>query len=99
MKLAKDYFSDSRNGKYFPPGQTRTKLDQSCFKLFGLRLSSGELFIVDNDLDKRWFFKVEKEISDWSKSDITNCEYSAFGKIVKFHNVSDRTTYLIYKEK
>lgn len=98
MKLTKEYFSDPKNGKHFPSGQLKTQLDKICMSTFKDKLSTGKLFVIDNDLDSKLFLKFEKTVTDWEKIG-TNIQFSTFHKAVKFHNVSDRTTYIIYRGK
>lgn len=97
MKLAKEYFEESKNAKHLPPGVLRQRISQICKKYFKEGISPGKIFMIDNDLDARWYAKVDKVIADWEKQE-TNVWSSSFGKMIRFYNVADKTTYLLYRK-
>lgn len=97
MKLNKEFYSDAKNAKHLLKGALRTMVSGLCKEYFSVGVSSGEIYMVDSELDSRWFSKLDNLISDWEKRD--NMVWtSSFSKSVKFHNKLDKTTYIIYRK-
>lgn len=94
MKLSKDFFTDSKSGKHIPQGNLKNTLKKIVSEQMNSSLT--DVFIIDSDMDSRWFSKFDSQVSDWEKRG-TNIWVSSFTKSIKFYNVLDKTTYLIYK--
>lgn len=96
MPKSKEYYTDSKNAKYFPGGNIKNTIEKVAHSLFAEKFSSGNLYVIDNDLDAKIFSKMDSSIKDWSKES-ANVWVSSFNKAVKVYCVLDRTTYIIYK--
>jgi hypothetical protein len=98
MKLGKDYFSDSKNAKHLAKGPLYTLLFKHCKDLLGGNITDGKHFVIDSDLDGRWFMKVDREVKDFEKV-APNVWISRFSRILKVNNPADRTVYMVYKDQ
>ena len=98
MKLSKEFFLDSKNAKHIPSGVLRSLVSGLAKEYFGENISSGKVFVIDSDIDRKIYFKVDQKISDWEKKQ-PNLWVSSFTKMIKFYNVADRTSYIVYKNQ